>query len=67
MGEQVLLHKYVPPPADTRTPGRYVLKSVAAIGNYALKLTWGDGHDVGIFTWEHLRELCECDACITKK
>lgn len=27
------------------------------VGNYALSLTWGDGHNAGIYTWEYLREL----------
>lgn len=27
------------------------------VGNYALKLTFTDGHDNGLFTWEHLRDL----------
>ena len=66
MGEKVLLHRYVPPPADTSTPRRYDLKGATTIGNYALKFAWGDGHDIGIYTWEHLRALCECADC-TKK
>jgi DUF971 family protein len=56
-GETVLLHTYTPPPAQTSTPGRYDLKAVETIGGYALKFTWGDGHDMGIYTWEHLRDL----------
>jgi DUF971 family protein len=28
------------------------------VGNYALKITWSDGHDSGLYTWPHLRELC---------
>ena len=27
------------------------------VGNYAIQFTFTDGHDTGIFTWEHLREL----------
>lgn len=63
-GETVLLHTYTPPPADETAPGRYVLKRAEPIGNYALKLTWADGHDTGIYHWEYLRSLCECDACL---
>jgi DUF971 family protein len=33
------------------------------IGHYAYKITWSDGHDMGIFTLEHLRELCQCPQC----
>lgn len=28
-------------------------------GNYCLKITWNDRHDTGLFTWEHLRTLCD--------
>ena len=28
-------------------------------GNYALKLTFDDGHDSGLYTWEYLRKLCQ--------
>jgi DUF971 family protein len=32
-------------------------------GNYAIKITWNDGHDTGLFTWENLELLCkEIDA-----
>ena len=62
-GETVLFQTYIPPEADKSIPGRYELRSVLSVGNYALKLTWGDGHDMGIFTWEHLRSLCQCTQC----
>lgn len=26
-------------------------------GNYALKVTWSDGHDTGIYSWEYLSHL----------
>jgi DUF971 family protein len=29
------------------------------VGNYAVKFTWSDGHDTGLYTWPHLRQLCE--------
>jgi DUF971 family protein len=29
------------------------------VGNYALKIRWSDGHDTGLYTWEHLQRLCE--------
>lgn len=27
-------------------------------GNYALKITFDDGHDSGLFNWEYLQDLC---------
>jgi len=28
-------------------------------GNYAVQLTWGDGHRYGIYSWNYLRELAQ--------
>ena len=33
------------------------LKSVAPVGNYALKLEFDDGHNSGIFSWDYLVSL----------
>jgi DUF971 family protein len=37
--------------------------SLTPVGHYAYKITWSDGHDTGIYTLEHLRELCQCPQC----
>jgi len=29
------------------------------VGNYALKITFDDGHDSGLYNWSYLQELCE--------
>lgn len=33
------------------------ITAVAAAGNYALQLTFDDGHDSGIYTWDYLYDL----------
>jgi DUF971 family protein len=33
------------------------------VGNYALQLTWGDGHATGIYSFRYLRTLCCCKRC----
>ncbi|MDH2917399.1 MAG: DUF971 domain-containing protein [Gallionella sp.] len=33
------------------------IKDVAPSGSYALQITFDDGHDSGIYTWEYLHEL----------
>lgn len=33
------------------------IESVDLAGNYALKIGWSDGHNTGLFTWNHLRSL----------
>jgi DUF971 family protein len=35
------------------------IRALSLVGNYALKITWSDGHDMGLYTWPHLRRLCE--------
>ncbi|WP_236201309.1 gamma-butyrobetaine hydroxylase-like domain-containing protein [Pseudomonas pseudonitroreducens] len=34
------------------------LSNLEPAGQYALKLTFDDGHDSGLFTWDYLYELC---------
>lgn len=47
-------------------PGQHVLQtgkkdvaidSVVAVGNYALKLVFSDGHNSGLYTWGYLEDL----------
>lgn len=33
------------------------------VGSYAMQITWGDGHDTGIYRWQALREACPCEEC----
>ncbi len=34
------------------------LTGIEPVGNYAVKLSFDDGHDSGIYSWDYLRELC---------
>lgn len=43
--------------------GDTVLTDLAEVGDYALRLTWADGHSTGIYTYRFLRELCSCAEC----
>lgn len=38
------------------------LRHISPVGNYALKLTWGDGHASGLYSFEYLRRLCDAFA-----
>jgi DUF971 family protein len=33
------------------------------VGRYGLQLTWSDGHNTGIYTFDRLREICRCPDC----
>jgi ATP-binding protein involved in chromosome partitioning len=37
--------------------------SIDPVGRYAIRFHWSDGHSAGIYTFEHLRELCGCPIC----
>ena len=30
---------------------------IEAVGNYAIKIVFDDGHDTGLYSWDYLREL----------
>lgn len=36
---------------------------IGRVGAYALRFTWSDGHQTGIYTFRLLRQICECDEC----
>lgn len=39
------------------------IRSVEAVGGYALTIEWEDGHHYGIYNWDYLRALCPCPIC----
>lgn len=39
-------------------------KSAHAVGNYAIRFDFSDGHSTGIYSFDYLREICPCDACV---
>lgn len=44
-------------------------KATAAeqVGKYALRFAWNDNHDLGIYSWAYLREICPCGECVRNK
>ena len=44
-------------------PGKDELRSVEQVGSYALQFFWVDGHRTGIYTFDYLRQICQCEAC----
>lgn len=43
----------------TIVPGKrnVTIESLEPVGNYALRIIFGDGHDSGLFTWDTLHRL----------
>ena len=38
-------------------------QSATTVGNYAIQITFTDGHATGIFSYDHLRSICPCADC----
>jgi DUF971 family protein len=67
---------------DHRAPGEPAKKAAALlpmykepvkptsanqVGKYALSFAWNDGHSAGIYSWDYLREMCQCAECIAMR
>lgn len=33
--------------------------AIQPVGQYAIRIQWSDGHQTGIYTWEHLNKLSQ--------
>jgi DUF971 family protein len=42
---------------------RATAKAAKAVGSYAIQIDFSDGHSTGIYSFNHLREICPCEAC----
>ena len=49
--------------ATVFTPQQTTMYELQMVGRYGLTPVWGDGHRTGIYTYERMRALCECDQC----
>ncbi len=38
-------------------------EEVEAIGKYAIRFHWNDGHQHGVYSWRWLRDVCPCPQC----
>ena len=56
-GETVLLKTYRPPAKTMITPEMFIIKNIETVGEYAIQITWKDGHNTGIYTYDYLQEL----------
>jgi DUF971 family protein len=36
---------------------------VEEVGYYAIRIDWNDGHNTGIYSFDHLRHICPCNTC----
>ena len=41
--------------------------NVEPVGSYAIRIAWNDGHNSGIYSYDHLREICPCAECTARR
>jgi len=67
-------HGNVPEPSNYSNPqsaanpfqmyqSKLRMKAIEEVGSYAFKIDWSDGHNAGIYSYEHLRRSCPCAEC----
>lgn len=48
---------------DSSVPLDIQMQGVNPVGRYAIAIGFSDGHNTGIFTFQRLRQICECEEC----
>jgi prepilin-type processing-associated H-X9-DG protein len=38
-------------------------QAATQVGNYAIQISFSDGHSTGIYSYDHLRNICPCAEC----
>lgn len=61
-GETILLKTYRPPKPNIFNSEMYKIQNIQTVGGYAIQLSWKDGHNTGIYSWEYLIKLAEDEA-----
>ena len=56
-GETILFKTYRPPTPSVFSPEMYKIKNIEAVGDYAIQITWKDGHNTGIYSWDYIKTL----------
>jgi len=42
-------------------------QSATPVGQYAIQLSFSDGHSTGIYSYDHLRSICPCAECLARR
>ena len=64
-GEANVLVEYKPPP-QKYTAQSFQMRGLQFVGGYAVQPTWADRHASGIYSYDYLRKLCNCEQCAGK-
>jgi len=59
---ETILWKHYPPTkkqSEINLPGKYEIEKIVPVGNYGIQITWKDGYDYGIYSWDLLEKYGE--------
>ena len=56
-GESDVLGNVYKGPDKTLSANAFQLVNVVKVGHYAIQISWGDGHNTGIFSYDKLRDM----------
>lgn len=66
-GEQHLFGRATLPTLRPLQAVAFEPRAAVVVGNYGLQVTWGDGHDHGIYSLASLRAACPCPGCAAQR
>ncbi len=58
-GETILFTTYRGNKPAIKTPDMYKIAGIETVGGYAIKITWKDGHDTGLYSWDYIQTLID--------
>lgn len=59
---ETILWKHYPPTqkqSEINHPDKYEIAKIQPVGNYGIQITWKDGYDYGIYSWDLLEKYAE--------
>ncbi len=62
-GERGILGRMYALPSGAKVPDDVKAVGYSMVGRYAISFDWSDGHSSGIYPYDYLLELCECEKC----
>jgi DUF971 family protein len=66
-GEPGLFGKYYAPKTRPMSPPDIRVLKYQKVGRYAVSFVWSDGHSSGIYPYDYMLTLCECDKCVSER
>jgi len=53
-------------PLMVAAPAGVFARRYAMVGRYAISFAWSDGHSTGIYPYDYLLQMCECEVCAAR-